>query len=329
MLEMLENIWRITTKPDNIPIAGMLLLVLYFVWLSIRLARRNDQIRAGSPSDSGPEAAAKSRSRGVVMIRDVIYPESEQGLPSKVLVWPYLLRIEMLAAIFMTVFLLIWSIPIDAPLEEPANPGLSPNPAKAPWYFLGLQEMLVYFDPWIAGVVLPSLIIIGLMVIPYVDLNPKGNGYYTLRERKYAIGTFVFGFLGLWVLFIIIGTFLRGPGWMWFWPWERWDSHRIIFETNVNLNEFLGRLLGIAFLETAEAGFYLGGLLLGAYYILGFLLPYRYFKRRGSPTLEKMGIVRYGIVAFLLLSMIGLPIKVLTRLLFNIKYFWVTPWFNV
>jgi hypothetical protein len=189
--------------------------------------------------------------------------------------------------------------------------------------------MLVYFDPWIAGVVLPGLIILGLMVIPYVDVNPKGNGYYTWRERKSAIATFLFGFLGLWVPFIIIGTFLRGPGWMWFWPWERWDEHRIIFETNVNLNEFLGGLLGIRFLETPEAGFYLGGLFVGTYYVLGFLVPYRLFKKHGSPTLKRLGVVRYGVVAFLLLSMIGLPIKVLMRLLFNVKYFWVTPWFNV
>jgi hypothetical protein len=327
MLEMLENVWRMTTKPDNLPIAGMLVLAVYFTWLSIRLARKNDRIRAESPAPSRP-AAALSGSE-LVSVRDVIYPESEQGLPARVLVWPHLLKIEMLAALFMTAFLIVWSIAIDAPLEEPANPGLSPNPAKAPWYFLGLQEMLVYFDPWIAGVVLPGLIVLGLMVIPYVDVNPKGNGYYTWRERKYALLTFLFGFLGLWVLFIIIGTFLRGPGWMWFWPWERWDEHRIIFETNVNLNEFLGGLLGIRFLQTPEAGFHLGALFVGAYYVLGFVLPYRFFKKRGSPTLEKLGLVRYGVVAFLLLSMIGLPIKVVMRLFFNVKYFWVTPWFNV
>jgi len=72
------------------------------------------------------------------------------------------------------------------------------NPAKAPWYFLGLQEMLVYFDPWIAGVIMPTLIIVGLMVIPYIDANPLGNGYYTYKQRKFAIWTFLFGFIGLW-----------------------------------------------------------------------------------------------------------------------------------
>src|SRR5215468_2671160 len=112
--------------------------------------------------------------------------------------------------------------PGDAPLEEPANPTRTPNPSKAPWYFLGLQEMLVFFDPWHAGVVLPTFIIIGLMVIPYIDINPKGNGYYCFKDRKWEIVTYLFGFQILWVSLIIIGTFLRGPGWNWFWFWEKW-----------------------------------------------------------------------------------------------------------
>ena len=100
---------------------------------------------------------------------------------------------------------------MKAPLEEPANPTDSPNPSKAPWYFLGLQEMLVYYDPWLAGVVLPSLIIVGLMAIPYIDTNPKGNGYFTFRERKWEITIFLSGFVVLWCTLIALGTFLRGP----------------------------------------------------------------------------------------------------------------------
>src|SRR5690349_16103466 len=77
-------------------------------------------------------------------------------LPDKVHTWPYLVRAEFIAGCVMLLVLLVWSITIDAPLEEPANPSKTPNPSKAPWYFLGLQEMLVYFDPWIAGVILPT-----------------------------------------------------------------------------------------------------------------------------------------------------------------------------
>ena len=92
-----------------------------------------------------------------------------------VMTWPHLLTIEFLAAVAMSIFLLLLGLFINAPLEELANPNVTPAVAKAPWYFLGLQEMLVYFDPWMAGVVLPTVIIIGLMAIPYIDNNPLGN----------------------------------------------------------------------------------------------------------------------------------------------------------
>src|SRR3990172_4474831 len=150
-------------------------------------------------------------------------------------VWPYLVRSEFICTVIVGVILTVWSITIDAPLEEPANPAQTPNPSKAPWYFLGLQEMLVYFDPWIAGVVLPSLIIVGLMVLPYVDPNPKGNGYYTFRERPFAITMYLFGFLILWLALIVQGGFMRGPGWNFFWPWEKWDPHKVVALNNVDL----------------------------------------------------------------------------------------------
>ena len=121
-------------------------------------------------------AAAKAGQTGKrieVSIKKAIGPGDD-----KVHTWPYLVRLEMLVGTAIMAFMTIWSIVVDAPLEEPANPTKTPNPSKAPWYFLGLQEILVYFDPWFAGVVLPALIIVGLMVIPYVDINPKGNGYY-------------------------------------------------------------------------------------------------------------------------------------------------------
>src|SRR5512140_2650093 len=99
-----------------------------------------------------------------------------EKVPRTVHAWPYLVRIEVLAAIAMLLGVLVWSILVDAPLQAPANPGITPSPAKAPWYFLGLQELLVYFDPWIAGVLLPGLIVFGLMALPYIDKNPRGNG---------------------------------------------------------------------------------------------------------------------------------------------------------
>ena len=114
--------------------------------------------------------------------------------------WPDLVYTELISLILCSVVLIVWSIVLKAPLEQPANRSVTPNPSKAPWYFLGLQEMLVYFDPWLAGVVLPGLIIVGLIAIPYIDKNPKGNGYYTFNERKAEITIFLFGFVILWVV---------------------------------------------------------------------------------------------------------------------------------
>src|SRR5437867_16003 len=95
----------------------------------------------------------------------------------KIHTWPHLVRNEFLISIGIILLLIVWSLLVDAPLEEPANPTRTPNPSKAPWYFLGLQAMLVFFDPWHAGVVLATLIILGLMVIPYLDINLAGAGY--------------------------------------------------------------------------------------------------------------------------------------------------------
>jgi hypothetical protein len=157
------------------------------------------------------EAPATGANRIEVPIKKATGPGDD-----KIHVWPHLVRAEFLIAIGMVLLLIVWSLLVDAPLEEPANPTRTPNPSKAPWYFLGLQEMLVFFDPWHAGVVLPSFIILGLMVIPYIDINPKGNGYYCFKDRKWEILTFIVGFHVLWVSLIVIGTFLRGPGWNWF-----------------------------------------------------------------------------------------------------------------
>src|SRR5918995_3050453 len=168
-------------------------------------------------------------------------PARERKLPvdDKIHTWPHLVRGEFLVSLFVLVVLTLWAVMIDAPLEEPANPTRTPNPAKAPWYFLGLQEMLVYFDPWLAGVVLPTLIIVGLMAIPYIDTNPKGNGYYSFRERKWEIGVFLYGFIVLWSFLIITGTFLRGPNWSFYGPYEFWDPNKLEPLVNIDLSELI------------------------------------------------------------------------------------------
>jgi hypothetical protein len=292
----MENLLAILTKPDNIPIVGLLLLIAFYTWLSFREAARNDRRIAGGEFDKMRE-------------------ESKD----RIFVWPYLTRNEFLAAILVMVILTVWSIVINAPLEEPANPTKTPNPSKAPWYFLGLQEMLVYFDPWIAGVIFPTLIIVGLMAIPYLDKNPKGNGYYTWKERKFAISSFLFGFFVLWIALIFVGTFMRGPGWNFFMPWEKWDIHKVVAMTNVDLHEKFG-------IHSPWLAFIFGGFVITAYYALAVVY---YFWKKNTDFIKQLGVTRYYILAFLFLSMMSLPIKMILRWTLNIKYIWVTPWFNI
>ncbi len=274
---------------------------------------------------SDKEEKGQGRYRALAFVKGESFAKEKDAdvAEGELQTWPYLVRKEFLAALIMTIILMVWALTLDAPLEDPANRSLTPNPAKAPWYFLGLQEMLVYFDPWIAGVAFPTLIVVGLMVIPYIDVNPKGNGYYTFKERWFAILTFIFGFHVLWVLLIIVGVFMRGSGWLWFWPWQEWDPHRVIAETNYDLTQFFG-IDSKSFIGSA-----IGAFVCIAFYVVGMALPYAYLKLRGSATLEKLGIIRYSLVAFLFISMIGLPVKMVLRLVFHLKYVWVTPWFNI
>jgi hypothetical protein len=241
-----------------------------------------------------------------------------EGLEEKVHVWPYLVRLEFLCALFVTIGLTVWSIVIDAPLEEAANPTKTPNPSKAPWYFLGLQDILVYFDPWFAGVVAPVLIIVGLMLIPYLDINPKGNGYYTYHERKVAIWVYSFGFLVLWIALIIMGVFLRGPGWNLFMPWQYWDPHKVVALVNVDLPYALG-------VRTYNMAMLVGGGILSAYFALGTAV-YFFTERK---AIKNVGFLRMFIKVQLYLIMIGMVIKIVLRIGFNIKYILVTPWINI
>jgi hypothetical protein len=294
----MDHLLRIISKPDNIPIVLMLVLTIFYTWFAMSKAARNDK-------QVGTE---------------------EGKLSDKVQVWPYLVKVEFLAALLVMAILTIWSVTLNAPLEQPANPSLTPNPSKAPWYFLGLQEILVYFDPWIAGVTIPSLIIVGLCAIPYLDVNPKGNGYYTFKERRFAILTFSFGFLIMWVSLIVLGTFFRGPGWNLFLPWEEWDTHRVVALTNVDWSEFFGVPTRRVDNSLNPAAMIIGSITILLWFSLGFFF---YLWKRSSEVMRKLGPVRYTIVALLFLIMMALPVKILLRLTLNIKYILVTPWFNI
>jgi hypothetical protein len=309
----LHQLWTIVSLPDNVPIVLLMIVVPFYTWYGMRQAFANDKLI--EELEANP-AVAKTHHR-----------KTQPWKPSwarEVHVWPYLLRIEFLAAIIVTLLLMVWSITLNAPLEEPSNPTLTMNPSKAPWYFLGLQEMLVYFDPWIAGVVMPSLIIVGLMVIPYIDANPLGNGYYTFKQRKFSILTFIFGFIVLWVTMIVIGTLIRGPGWMWFWPGMTWDHNRLEFAVNRDLPDIFGikgRVTKIIF-GAIVCGIYAAGAAIGIHKLMN-LTP---FARK---IFKRMSLLQIATMQVFLIIMLSLPIKIIARLVFRIKYVWVTPWFNV
>lgn len=295
-----HNFAKEALKPDNVPIWLMSYGVGFFFWLSIRRGVLNDRLAAeGKPNLEKVES------------------------DKKVYTWPDLVYSELVCMVLFTAFLFAWAIILKAPLEEPANAGVTPAVAKAPWYFLGLQEMLVYYDPWIAGVVLPSLIIVGLVAIPYIDINPKGNGYYTMNERKFAIWMYGFGFVVLWISLIFLGTFMRGPGWNFFGPFEHWDAHKVLAMNNVNLSELIwvklmNRGLPENILLRESVGFILVLLYLG---VVPPILAVTVFK----DFYNKMGFVRYNLMVNLFLIMMSLPIKMFLRWSFNLKYFISIP----
>ncbi len=172
-------------------------------------------IEQQEPKVQTQAAATQRRYRTLAVVRQEAITRVEKPLEDSVFVWPHLLVREFFASTIVMVMLTILAIKIDAPLREPANPNVTPNPAKAPWYFLGLQELLHYLPPTSAGVLIPGLVLTALAVLPYVDRNPS-RAY---ADRKVAITTFTM-FLIFWAVITIAGSFFRGPGWLWSWPWS-------------------------------------------------------------------------------------------------------------
>ena len=310
-----ENFARIVMKPDNVPIVGLVFMLAFFTWVATKQAVVNDERIA----------------RGE--------PPMEKLNDEKVLVWPDLVYTELICMVAVSAFLLVWAICLQAPLEEPASSVKTPNPSKAPWYFLGLQEMLVYYDPWYAGVVLPSLVVMGLMAMPYLDFNKQGNGYYSIAERKFAYLTYQFGFLVLWITLIILGTFLRGPNWNFYGPFEYWTPYKVEVLNNVDLNQmFWINLLDMPLPRAAaEAPWYSqvgavllreapGLLVMGIYLVvLPPLLAVTLF--RGF--FAKMGFIRYMLMANLMLLMLSLPLKMALRWTLNLRYILSIPEFSL
>ncbi len=241
--------------------------------------------------------------RGEALTKRDIYERP----PKYELFFPNFVMKELCVGLAFLIILFTWAYFQDSPLYELSNPAETPAHIKAAWFFVGLQELLAYFDPYMAGVILPSLILLGLYAIPFLDPDPvKGIGRFAFKERKFAIGCFIGGFT-MWYLLIIVGWYFRGMYWSFYWPWE--DQH-IPKATEVALWSF-PLLVGIASLVV--------------YGLLMLILPAVIFPN----FFFRLGIIRYLIIFNLFAAMCFIPIKILLRNMFNVKYVLVTPWFNV
>lgn len=173
---------------------------------------------AGAVATAAPPVAAGPgghTQRLLTVVKSGSIQDVRKEPVDKVHVWPHLLVVEFVSALIMTAFLLVFSTFVNAPLQPLANVNRTPNPSKAPWYFLGLQELLTMFHPMIAGVTIPGLGIIGLILAPYTDRNPSNKP----EDRKFAISLMTV-FLMFWAVLVIIGVFFRGPGFNFTFPWR-------------------------------------------------------------------------------------------------------------
>src|SRR5918992_3230097 len=166
----------------------------------------------GKPPSPKPGAPEKHRLLALVPPEGVQRVEREQG--DRINVFPHLVTSELLSLVVVTAALIVFSTFVNAPLRELANSNLTPNPSKAPWYFLALQELLRYFHPMVAGVLIPTLFFAFLFVLPYADRNPSSKP----GDRKLAIVLFTM-LLMFFAVLTIIGAFFRGPGFNFIWPW--------------------------------------------------------------------------------------------------------------
>ncbi len=191
-------------------------------------AEGGDEGGGGSVATAAPPAAAPAEAGGAPVatgpgghtqrLLTVVKSGSIQDVKAvpqdKVHVWPHLLVVEFAAALFITAFLLVFSVFVNAPLLELANFNETPNPSKAPWYFLGLQELLTMFHPMVAGVTIPGIGIFVLILAPYIDKNPS----HRPEDRKFAISLMTIHLM-FWAVLVMIGSFFRGPGFNFIFPW--------------------------------------------------------------------------------------------------------------
>jgi hypothetical protein len=165
----------------------------------------------GVPVGAGPGGHTQ---RLLTVVKSGTIQDVKATPVDKVHTWPHLLAAEFVAALAMTAFVFIFSVFVHAPLLQLANTNQTPNPSKAPWYFLGLQELLVYFHPMVAGVTLPGIGLVALVLAPFLDRNPSNKP----EDRKFMTGLMTVHLM-FWAVLVLIGSFFRGPGFNFVLPW--------------------------------------------------------------------------------------------------------------
>jgi hypothetical protein len=171
---------------------------------------------AGGTAGPGLVGPAGHTQRLLTVVKAGSIQDVKATPTDKVNVWPHLLVVEFVASLAMTAFLLVFSTFVNAPLLGQANYNLTPNPSKAPWYFLGLQEMLTMFHPMVAGVMIPGMGLVALGAAGYIDKNPSNKP----EDRKFAIALFTF-FMMFWAVLVIVGSIFRGEGQNFILPWRQ------------------------------------------------------------------------------------------------------------
>jgi quinol---cytochrome c reductase cytochrome c subunit, bacillus type len=178
-------------------------------------ASRGGGAAARAARAAAPQVAPDRIQRLLAVVRPEAIQRVERDPIDRVNVWPHLMAGEFLALLAITAVLLVYSVAVNAPLREFANINQTPNPSKAPWYFLGLQELLRYFHPQVGGATIPQWIVVALFAAPYIDRNPSTRP----NDRKLAIVLFTI-FVVSFAILTTIGSIFRGPGFNWVYPWD-------------------------------------------------------------------------------------------------------------
>ena len=230
------------------------------------------------------------------------------GEGGEVTTWPHLLRLELLAALVVLLALAWWAMGLGLPVDRVADPRFTPGMAKAPWFFVGIQEMLQYFDTWLGGAVLPVVMVVGLCLLPYLD---RSGGKTWPRV--------VLGLLALfWFVPMVVGQLLRGEHWILQPAWLPPPVER----PPAILGGSLGQALGL----DGAADLVVGGIVC----LLPLaLLPLAWWRLRGRSWAGRMGHARFALAGVLLLLLCGVALKVALYLALDIRYLWMTPWFRV